>query len=130
MFTRLTRLNKPLGYNRLWFRTLFIQTADTPNENAMKFLPSMKILEENETREFLTGREAACSPLALKLFGIDGIKSVMFGTNFITVEKIPNNLDWTLLKPEIFSIITENLTSGQPMIVEEMSSSLSSHGMD
>lgn len=97
-------------------RNLFIQTAETPNEHALKFLPSMNILRENETREFLSGRDAACSPLAVKLFAIDGIKSVMLGSNFITVEKHNQGEDWALLKPEIFSILTESLTSGTPVI--------------
>lgn len=99
-------------------RNLFIQTAETPNEQALKFLPSMQILAENETREFLSGREAACSPLALKLFSVDGIKSIMFGSNFITIEKLNNDLNWSLLKPEIFSILTEYLTNGTPIITE------------
>ncbi|KAK6453744.1 scaffold protein Nfu/NifU N terminal-domain-containing protein [Scheffersomyces xylosifermentans] len=100
-------------------RNLFIQTAETPNEQALKFLPSIKLLEENETVEFLSGREAARSPLALKLFSIDGIKSIMFGSNFITIEKSNNDLHWSLLKPEIFSILTEYLTNGTPIIVED-----------
>lgn len=99
-------------------RSLFIQTAETPNEQALKFLPSMQILGENETREFLSGREAACSPLAVKLFSVDGIKSIMFGSNFITIEKHNNDLNWSLLKPEIFSILTEYLTNGTPIITE------------
>lgn len=100
------------------FRSLFIQTADTPNENAIKFLPSMPILKETETREFLSGREAACSPLAMKIFGVDGVKSIMLGSNFITVEKAGELFEWALLKPEIFSIITECLTNGTPIISE------------
>ncbi|ODV70155.1 HIRA-interacting protein 5 [Hyphopichia burtonii NRRL Y-1933] len=91
---------------------------ETPNEHALKFLPSMNILAENETREFLSGREAACSPLALKLFSVDGIRSVMFGSNFITIEKSSQDLNWSLLKPEIFSILTEYLTNGTPIISE------------
>lgn len=106
------------------FRNLFIQTADTPNEQALKFLPSMQILNENETREFLSGREAANSPLAVKLFAIDGIKSVMFGSNFITIEKNSSEFHWAILKPEIFSILTEFLTSGQKLIDEDHQSSL------
>lgn len=99
-------------------RNLFIQTADTPNENAIKFLPSMPILKESETREFLSGREAACSPLAVKIFGVDGVKSIMLGSNFITVEKANTLFEWALLKPEIYSIITECLTNGTPIISE------------
>lgn len=111
----------------LLLRNLFIQTAETPNENALKFLPSMNILPENETREFLSGREAACSPLAMKLFSVDGVKSIMLGSNFITVEKTTEDLEWSLLKPEIFSILTEMLTNGSPVITEGSSIS---NGMD
>lgn len=100
-------------------RGLFIQTAETPNENALKFLPSMSILNENETKEFLSGREAACSPLAVKLFSIDGIKSVMFGSNFITIEKKINSNQWAVMKPEIFLILTEHLTTGEPIVNED-----------
>lgn len=106
-------------------RSLFIQTADTPNENAIKFLPSMPILKETETREFLSGREAACSPLAMKIFGVDGVKSIMLGSDFITVEKAGELFEWALLKPEIFSIITECLTNGTPILTEsELSSDM------
>lgn len=106
---------------RLLLRNLFIQTEETPNEHALKFLPSMNILKENETKEFLSGREASVSPLALKLFSVDGIKSVMFGSNFITIEKVGEQLHWSLLKPEIFSILTEFLTNGTPILDENVS---------
>ncbi|RCK65861.1 hypothetical protein Cantr_01515 [Candida viswanathii] len=109
-------------------RNLFIQTAETPNEQALKFLPLIQILGENQTKEFLSGREAACSPLAVKLFSIDGIKSVMFGSDFITIEK-SNNTDWPLLKPEIFSILTEYLTNGSPVLLEGAADSAISDDM-
>lgn len=113
---RVMALKRPSVMRQL--RNLFIQTAETPNMNALKFLPSMNILKENETREFLSGREAACSPLAVKLFAVDGIKSIMLGLNFITIEKHSDDLDWSLLKPEIFSILTESLTNGSPVLNE------------
>jgi Fe-S cluster biogenesis protein NfuA len=97
------------------FRSLFIQTVETPNAAALKFLPLMAILGENETKEYLSGREAAGLPLALRLFGVDGVRLVMFGSNFITVEK-QSPLPWAVLKPEIFLILTEFLTSGQPVL--------------
>lgn len=115
-FTRFPQINRSIINST---RNLFIQTMETPNEHALKFLPSMQIMRENETREFLSGREAACSPLALKLFSIDGIKSIMFGSNFITIEKADEDLHWSLLKPEIFSILTEFLNNGTPIINEE-----------
>ncbi|CEP21451.1 unnamed protein product [Cyberlindnera jadinii] len=98
----------------LSLRSLFIQTEDTPNDHALKFLPSQTILPEGDTIEYTSGREAAASPLARKLFAVDGVKTVMFGGNFITVEKRPN-YNWMLIKPEVFSILTESLTSGEPL---------------
>lgn len=79
----------------------------------------MSILKENETLEFLSGREAARSPLAVKLFSVDGIKSVMFGSNFITIEKLANSNQWAVMKPEIFLILTEHLTTGAPVINDD-----------
>lgn len=69
--------------------------------------------------EFLSGREAFSSPLARKLFAVDGIKSVMFGENFITIEK-KGQYNWMLIKPEVFSILTESLTSGEAIFDENM----------
>jgi NFU1 iron-sulfur cluster scaffold homolog, mitochondrial len=66
---------------------MFIQTATTPNEDALKFLPSQNVLGTNNTVEFISGREAHSSPLARKLFAVDGVRSIMFGSDFITVEK-------------------------------------------
>jgi Fe-S cluster biogenesis protein NfuA len=99
-------------------RTMFIQTMPTPNDDALKFLPSQEVLPATSgTLEYVSGRDAHSSPLARKLFAVDGIKSVMFGSDFITVEKDPE-ASWTLLKPEIFSILTEHLTAGLPVVVE------------
>lgn len=120
MFARIpTKTLRTPAFGWRSLRNLFIQTAETPNEHALKFLPSMNILRENETREFLSGREAACSPLVVKLFGIDDVKSVMLGSNFITIEKHAHGEDWSLLKPDIFSILTESLSSGVPVINQE-----------
>lgn len=79
---------------RIPVRSMFIQTSPTPNDDALKFLPSQRVLPEsygNKTIEFLSGREAHSSPLARKLFAIDGVKSVMLGPDFLTVEKVPTD---------------------------------------
>jgi Fe-S cluster biogenesis protein NfuA len=100
-------------------RSMFIQTSSTPNEDALKFLPSHQILGENAaTVEFVNGRQAYNSPLARKLFAVDGVRSVMFGPDFITVEKTTDS-PWMVLKPEIFSILTEHLSSGAPVLTED-----------
>lgn len=99
-------------------RNLFIQTASTPNEDALKFLPSHDVLGKGTgTVEFLNGRDAHSSPLARKLFGVDGVRGVMFGPDFITVEKDAED-KWPVLKPEIFSLLTEHFSSGAPVLME------------
>lgn len=98
-------------------RTLFIRTSETPNPNALKFLPNTRILPDNRTIEFLSGREAFNSPLARKLFAIDGISSILLGSNFLTIEK-NIDIDWSLLKPEIFSVMSDYISSGEPIIDE------------
>ncbi|VVT45414.1 uncharacterized protein SAPINGB_P000742 [Magnusiomyces paraingens] len=121
-------------------RSMFIQTTPTPNEDALKFLPSQRILPASfgtRTMEFLSGRDAHASPLARKLFAIDGVKSVMLGPDFLTVEKVgrakgddassgsvaagdedPAAVSWMVLKPEIFAVLTEHLSAGLPVVVE------------
>lgn len=116
-------------------RSMFIQTTPTPNDDALKFLPSQRVLPDSygtRTIEFLSGRDAHSSPLVRKLFAIDGVKSVMLGPDFLTVEKVgkakdgsgsavddPNDgsVSWMVLKPEIFAVLTEHLSAGLPVVI-------------
>ncbi|NWR80810.1 NFU1 protein, partial [Centropus unirufus] len=68
-------------------REMFIQTQDTPNPNSLKFIPGKEVLE-SRTMEFSTPAAAFCSPLARQLFKIEGVKSVFFGPDFITITKV------------------------------------------
>ncbi|KAK9481876.1 scaffold protein Nfu/NifU N terminal-domain-containing protein [Lipomyces starkeyi] len=113
------RSNTFMGCDGVQRRTMFIQTANTPNQDALKFIPSTNILPlGSRTVEFVNGREAHSSPLARKLFAVDGVRSVMFGSDFITIEKDPF-VSWAVLKPEVFSLLTEYLSSGAKIMLEE-----------
>lgn len=68
--------------------------------------------------EYTNGRSAAASPLARKLFAIDGVKSIFYGPDFITVSKTSDS-NWAHIKPEVFSLITEALSSGQPVVIAD-----------
>lgn len=46
---------------------------------------------------------------------VDGIKSIFYGPDFITVTKAPD-ADWSHLSPEIFSLITETVNSGEKIV--------------
>ena len=44
---------------------------------------------------------------------------MFYGPDFISVTK-EQKLDWSLLKPEILSVVTEHYTRGQPLFTAEL----------
>ncbi|KAA6415071.1 MAG: hypothetical protein FRX48_01823 [Lasallia pustulata] len=103
-------------------RTIFIQTENTPNADALKFLPNHPVLPQGLSSpflEYLSPRSTLApphpSPLAARLLNIDGITSVFYGPDFITVTKA-TDANWAHVKPEVFSLITEAVTSGEQIV--------------
>ncbi|MCJ7597490.1 MAG: NifU family protein [Methyloceanibacter sp.] len=88
---------------------MFIQTEATPNPATLKFIPGKPVLAEG-TLEFLNPSETESSPLAARLFEIDGVKGVFFGTDFISVTK--GEGEWQHLKPAVLGAIMEHYVSG------------------
>lgn len=117
-----TRSPLPGIPNALGRRTIFIQTEGTPNPDALKFLPNHRILPENLPTpfiEYLNPRSTIAppypSPLAAQLMNIDGVKAVFYGADFITVTK-DADANWAHIRPEVFALITEAVTSGQKIV--------------
>ena len=65
---------------------MFIQTEATPNPATLKFIPGRTVLDSG-TMEFANREAAARSPLAERLFGVPGVTSVFYGSDFVTVTK-------------------------------------------
>ena len=95
---------------------MFIQTEQTPNPQTLKFLPGRAVIKEG-TAFYKNESEALDSPLAKKLFAVDGVNGVFFGTDFITVTK-NENLDWQILKPVILGEIMDYYNSVEDTILE------------
>lgn len=57
------------------------------------------------------------------LFRIEGVKGVFFGSDFVTVTKQDDDVDWKLLKPEIFATIMDFFASGLPVVTNAKPSS-------
>lgn len=93
---------------------MFIQTEMTPNPATLKFLPGCDVMPEG-TANFTGPEQVGRSPLALRLFEVDGVAGVFLGSDFVTVTKLPDR-DWDTLKPMILSAIMDHFTSGQPVI--------------
>ncbi|XP_017551816.1 NFU1 iron-sulfur cluster scaffold homolog, mitochondrial isoform X1 [Pygocentrus nattereri] len=102
----------------MFVRNMFIQTQDTPNPNSLKFLPGRNVLETG-TMDFASPRDAFCSPLARQLFRIDGVKSVFLGPDFITITRTNADMEWKVIKPDVFATIMDFFTSGLPVVNED-----------
>ena len=94
---------------------MFIQTETTPNPATLKFIPGREVIEAG-TVDFADSAAAERSPLARRLFGIDGVTRVFLGNDFITVTK--GDGEWQHIKPAILGAIMEHFTSGDPVLLE------------
>lgn len=96
---------------------MFIQTEDTPNPATLKFLPGSVVLSTGSA-EFGSAEAATASPLAARLFAIDGVTNVFFGPDFISVTKA-EGVEWAHIKPAILGAVMEHYQSGQPIMAGE-----------
>ncbi|XP_010461969.1 PREDICTED: nifU-like protein 5, mitochondrial [Camelina sativa] len=97
-------------------RTMFIQTQSTPNPSSLMFNPGKPVMEVGSA-DFPNSRSAMGSPLAKDIFAIDGVVRVFFGSDFVTVTK-SDDVTWDVLKPEIFAVIMDFYSSGQPLFLD------------
>ena len=96
---------------------MFIQTEQTPNPATLKFLPGAVVMDRGTADFPEAGSAAGQSPLADRLFEIDGVSGVFFGHDFITVTKADDR-EWYVLKPSILGVIMEHFTAGRPIMNE------------
>lgn len=100
---------------------MFIQTESTPNPATLKFLPGLTVLDAG-TADFPAPDTAAKSPLARRIFAVDGVTGVFLGSDFVTVTKAETVL-WDHIRPAILGAIMEHFHSGQPAIEGERAAS-------
>jgi Fe-S cluster biogenesis protein NfuA len=96
---------------------MFIQTETTPNPNTLKFLPGRSVMDRG-TANFPDATAAERSPLASRLFTLDGVTGVFYGVDFITVGKTEAT-EWNTLKPQVLAAIMDHFTSDAPLITFE-----------
>jgi len=93
---------------------MFIQTESTPNPATLKFLPGQAVLDAG-TADFPNADTAGKSPLAQRVFAVEGVTAVFFGNDFVTVTKA-EGVEWDHIKPSILGAIMEHFQSGQPVL--------------
>jgi len=97
---------------------MFIQTQDTPNPATLKFIPGVPVMTQG-TADFADSEGSNKSPLARRLFQIDGVTAVFLGGDFVAVTKT-ETLDWFALKPAILAGIMEHYASGLPVVENDV----------
>ncbi|EGC35580.1 hypothetical protein DICPUDRAFT_20344, partial [Dictyostelium purpureum] len=101
-------------------QSIFIQTETTPNPDSLKFIPGVEVLSDGQIMDFPDFKSSQVSPLANSLFKIEGVNRVFFSSDFISVNKYPEQ-DWAALKPEIYGAIIDFYNSGSPILSEHSS---------
>ncbi len=94
---------------------MFIQTEPTPNPATMKFLPGRTIMAGGTAHFPSAGAAEARSPLAGRLFAIEGVAGVFLGADFVSITK-DDGLEWHVLKPSILGALMEHLSAGLPIL--------------
>lgn len=94
-----------------------VVTEATPNPATLKFIPGCPVMEAG-TANFASPDMAGKAPLALRLFGIEGVKGVFFGADFVSVAK-SEAADWQALAPFVTAGIEAHFASGDPVVLIE-----------
>ena len=94
---------------------MFIQTEQTPNPQTLKFLPGKVVMDEG-TAFFQKSEDAHNSPFAKRLFDVDGVEGVFFGSDFITITK-NSSTDWQVMKPLVLGSIMDHYNSNEETII-------------
>jgi Fe-S cluster biogenesis protein NfuA len=107
---------------------MFIQTQPTPNPATLKFLPGRDVSPATPY-EFISLEEAVASPLAAALFGLNGVRTVFLGSDFVSITK-SDDADWSHLKPQALAAIMDHFVSGAPVIADATSGRAEPAGED
>ena len=96
---------------------MFIQTEQTPNPQTLKFLPGKVVMDEG-TAFYQNIDEAGDSPFARRLFAIEGVSGVFFGSDFITITK-SDSYEWQVMKPSVLGGIIDHFNSEDKTVEKE-----------
>ena len=93
---------------------MFIQTEQTPNPNTLKFIPGRDVSPEKNV-SYEKAEDADNSPLAKRMFAIEGISSVFLGKDFISISK-SEKIDWQVMKSLILTQLMQHFMSDEKVV--------------
>lgn len=91
-----------------------VHVEATPNPRSLKFLTNITFVASGG-RDFPARQHAGASPLAAKLFTLQGVEGVYVGTHFVTVTRA-EGADWQTLSQAIIKTLLDHLGAGEPVI--------------
>tara|TARA_B100000029_G_scaffold268261_1_gene263782 strand:- start:879 stop:1427 length:549 start_codon:yes stop_codon:yes gene_type:complete len=96
---------------------MLVETVETPNPNSLKFIPNMTVSEVGPVEVFKDKGDKKI-PLASNILAIEGVTSIFFGDNFISVNK-KTPVKWDDLKPGIISEINDFYSKGNKVVLKK-----------
>jgi Fe-S cluster biogenesis protein NfuA len=105
----------PVTAHALAGAAMFIETEGTPNPATLKFLPGRDVMGSLGTADFASPDAVARSPLAARLFALDGVARVFLGQDFVTVT-LTGAADWQTMRPQVLGAIMEHFVAGLPVL--------------
>ena len=89
-----------------------LRAERTPNPNSVKWVLSKILVEGGRSAHFDAPPSAEVSPLAARLFEVDGVAGIFLARNFVTVTK-REELDWPTLAQPLVEALKEFAASGE-----------------
>ena len=83
----------------------------TPNPNSLKWVLGQRLVEGSHSAHFAEKPAADVSPLAARLFEIEGVEGVFLASNFVTVTKRPE-AEWTDLAQAVVDALRACVEGG------------------
>lgn len=99
---------------------LTVRTEATPNPNSLKYHIG-KLLIPGGSANFPTSESAEeRSPLAARLFGVEGVLGVFIGSDFFTITR-DENYEWSTLNEGLAPALEAFLESGDAVLIGKAS---------
>lgn len=92
-----------------------IQLEWTPNPSTLKYVVDRTLVPRGAMNFTSPEGASARSPLASKLMGIEGVRGVMLGSNFVTVTKGEAG-EWDVLNDAVMATLDAHLGANEPVI--------------
>ena len=95
---------------------MFVQTENTPNPNALKFIPEKKV--SNLSSFEISDKSNINNEAIRNILSINGVKSVFLSQDFLSVNK-DESIDWEDLKHIIISFINDHYSKGNSILYDK-----------